>query len=163
GFKGGGFAETSIRRSQFTRNSRAGVALGNFNALDAWIWESTFDDCGEAVTNRGGAGNYHVYNSVFHRSTVSDLAMGNTGGFSARGNYSLGSKSFLIGGGTNNPATVDIQGNTIIDPLDSPTISMGNQGPALIADNVIRSLPSARSPVVNWASFIDADVTSIGN
>ena len=34
GFKGGGFAETSIRRSQFLRNSKAGVALGNFNALD---------------------------------------------------------------------------------------------------------------------------------
>ena len=34
GFKGGGFAETNIRRSQSLRNSKAGVALGNFKALD---------------------------------------------------------------------------------------------------------------------------------
>jgi len=30
GFKGHGFAETSIRRSHFVRNTKAGVALGNF-------------------------------------------------------------------------------------------------------------------------------------
>src|SRR5438034_5029329 len=45
GFKGGGFAETTIRRSRFLRNSKAGVALGNFNALDIWIWHSLFEDC----------------------------------------------------------------------------------------------------------------------
>ena len=40
GFKGYGFAETSIVRSHFVRNTKAGVALGNFNALDIWIWVS---------------------------------------------------------------------------------------------------------------------------
>ena len=54
GFKGGGFAETSIRRSQFVRNSKAGVALGNFNALDIWIWYSLFEDCVTGVTNTPG-------------------------------------------------------------------------------------------------------------
>ena len=42
GFMGGGFAESSIRRSRFLRNTKAGVALGNFNALDIWIWDSLF-------------------------------------------------------------------------------------------------------------------------
>ena len=51
GFKGGGFAETTIRRSRFLRNSKAGVALGNFNALDIWIWHSLFEDCDTGVTN----------------------------------------------------------------------------------------------------------------
>src|SRR5437867_8848493 len=91
------------------------------------------------------------------------MAIGNTGGFSARGNYSVDSKAFFIGGSTNNPATIDIQQNTIIDPADSAAISLGNQGPGLITDNVIRSLPSAIGPVVLWRSFIDADVTSLGN
>src|SRR5439155_803411 len=119
GFKGGGFAETSIRRSRFLRNTKAGVALGNFNALDIWIWDSLFEDCDTGVTNTSGAGNFHVYRSVFRRSARSDLAMGNTGGFSARGNYSTGSKAFFTGESTNNPATIDIEGNTIVDPIDA--------------------------------------------
>src|SRR5439155_14696990 len=139
GFKGGGFAETSIRRSHFLRNTRAGVALGNFNALDIWIWYSLFEDCSIGVTNTPGAGNYHVYNSVFRRSTRSDLAMGNTGGFSARGNYSVGSKAFFIGTSTSNPATITIQRNVIVDPIESAAITFGNQGPGLVADNMIRS------------------------
>ncbi|PYS45357.1 MAG: hypothetical protein DMG13_32345, partial [Acidobacteria bacterium] len=163
GFKGGGFAETSIRRSQFLRNTKAGVALGNFNALDIWIWDSLFEDCYAGVTNTPGAGNFHVYRSVFRRSKLADMAIGNTGGFSARGNYSSGSKAFFTGDSTNNPAQVDIQGNTIIDPVEGAAIRVGNQGPALIMDNVIRNRPAAAGPVVVWRSFIDADVTSVGN
>ena len=164
GFKGYGFAETSIRRSHFVRNTKAGVALGNFNALDIWVWYSTFDHCGVGVGNGGGAGNFHVYNSVFRESTVSDLYMGNTGGFSARGNYSAHSKAFFASvGGTNNPATIDIQHNVVVDPIDAMAIRLGNQGPGLIVDNVIRSAPGATGPVVYWTSFFDADVASVGN
>src|SRR2546426_10786016 len=163
GFKGGGFAETSIRRSQFLRNTKAGVALGNFNALDIWIWYSLFEDCAIGVTNIPGAGNYRVYNSVFRRSERADLAMGNTGGVSARGQHSIGSKAFFTGTSTNNPATIDLQGNTIVDPIDAAAIILGNQGPGLITDNVIRSRLLAVGPVIVWRSFIDADVTSLGN
>ena len=164
GFKGGGFAETAIRRSRFLRNTTAGVALGNFNALDIWIWDSLFEDCRVGVTNTPGAGNYHVYDSIFRRSAVADLTMGNTGGFSARGNYSIGSKAFYVSeGSTSNPATIAVQGNTILDPVESTAIRLGNQGPGLIVDNVIRSLPAARGPVVSWFSFPDADLVSIGN
>jgi hypothetical protein len=163
GFKGGGFAETSIRRAQFLRNTKAGVALGNFNALDIWIWDSLFEDCHAGVTNTPGAGNFHVYRSVFRRSKLADMSIGNTGGFSARGNYSLESKAFFIGSSTNNPAQIDIQRNTIIDPIDGAAIRIGNQGPALIIDNVIRSRATAVGPVVVWRSFMDADVTSVGN
>jgi hypothetical protein len=164
GFKGHGFAETSIVRSHFVRNTKAGVALGNFNALDIWIWYSTFEDCAMGVTNEPGAGNFRVYSSIFRRSTIADLYMKNTGGFSARGNYSIGSKAFYLSAGpTGNPATIEIQGNTILDPVDSAAIRLGNQGPGLILDNVIRSGPRAMAPIVVWRSYIDADVTSIGN
>jgi hypothetical protein len=164
GFRGHGFAETSILRSQFLRNTVAGVAHGNFNALDTWVWYSLFDDCGVGVTNGGGAGNFHVYNSVFRNSRTSDLYMGNTGGFSVRGSYSSGSRAFFLSdGNTNHPATIHLQGNTILDPQQSTAISFGNQGPGLIVDNVLGSMPGASGPVIDWTSFFGADVVSIGN
>lgn len=164
GFEDFGFAETSVVRSRFVRNTRAGIALGNFNALDLWVWYSTFEDCRVGVTNETGAGNYRVYNSVFRRSTASDLSMGNTGGFSARGNYSVGSRAFFVSAGTTaNPATVHLQGNTIVDPGEATVIRIGNQGPALIVDNVFGSPPAATGPAIEWSAFFGADVVSIGN
>jgi len=44
-------------RARFIRNTTAGVALGNFNALDIWIWHSLFEDCAVGITNNPGAGN----------------------------------------------------------------------------------------------------------
>jgi hypothetical protein len=38
GALGQGFAETSVLRAHFIRNTTAGIFLGNFNALDLWIW-----------------------------------------------------------------------------------------------------------------------------
>jgi hypothetical protein len=122
-----------------------------------------FDECEIGLTNTEGAGNFHVYQSVFRRSAVSDMSIGNTGGFSARDNYSIGSKAFFVGGGTNNPATINIQRNTILDPRDAAAIRFGNQGPGLILDNVVRSRQEAVGPVISWASFLNADVTSVGN
>lgn len=163
GFKDFGFAETSIVRSHFLRNTRAGVALGNFNALDIWIWYSLFEDCAAGVTNSPGAGNYHVYGSIFRNSTIADLVMGNTGGFSARDNYSTGARAFFVGSATNNPALIDLQRNTILDPIEPAAVHMGNQGPALILDNVIRNREGAVGPAVVWSSFFGPDVTSVGN
>ena len=164
GFSGAGFAETSVVRSAFVRNSVAGISLGNFNALDLWVWYSLFDRCAIGVTNGAGAGNFHVYNSVFRESSTADLFMQNTGGFSARGNYSAGSRAFFLSGSnTNNPATIHLQANTIADPVDSTAIRMHNQGPALLTDNVVRSRPGGAGPVVQWTSFLGADVASVGN
>jgi hypothetical protein len=164
GFGAGGFAETSILRAVFLRNTRAGVALGNFNALDAWIWDSRFEDCTVGVTNEPGAGNYRVYGSVFRRSTTADLVMQNTGTFTARDNYSIGSRAFYVSGrAVNHPAPIDIQGNTIVDTIDSTAIRLTNQGPGLIMDNVIRSRPGAAGPAIAWRSILDVDVASVGN
>jgi len=104
GFKDHGFAETSILRSHFVRNTKAGVALGNFNALDIWIWYSTFDDCAIGVTNEPGAGNFRVYGKFLSTIDDLDLYMKNTGGFSARGNYSAGSKAFFLSAGADCPS-----------------------------------------------------------
>ncbi|MGH9200664.1 MAG: hypothetical protein ACRD2A_05455, partial [Vicinamibacterales bacterium] len=163
GFRERGFAETSILRARFVRNTRAGVALGNFNALDIWIWQSLFEDCAIGVTNDPGAGNYHVYDSVFRRSTTADLYMRNTGGFSARGNYSNRSRAFFVSPLVSHPATIDIQRNTIVDSSDPMPIQLGNQGPALVLDNTIISPPGASGPVVSWRNWFGSDVVSIGN
>jgi hypothetical protein len=164
GFTGHGFAETSITRARFAGNSKAGVALGNFNALDIWVRESIFEDCAVGVTNDSGAGNNHVYDSVFLRSTVADMAMQNTGGFSARGNVSVGSKAFFVSGVSfNHPATVVLQDNIVVDFADESAIRLTNEGPGVLLDNVFVSRERAAGPVVTWRSFYDADVASIGN
>lgn len=164
GFRGHGFAETSVMRGRFLRNARAGIALGNFNALDLWVWHSVFEDCGVGVTNEPGAGNYRVYESVFRRSSVADLMMQNTGGFTARHNYSIGSSAFWVSGAPlNHPATIDIQSNTILDTRSPVAIRLGNQGPGLLLDNQVRSLPNTAGPVVAWASMFGSDVIAIGN
>lgn len=168
GIRGGvldyGFAETSVTRARFIRNRVAGIALGNFNALDLWVWGSLFEDCGIGITNDPGAGNYRVYGSVFRRSKTADLFMQNTGGFTARGNYSVGSKAFWMSGqAINHPSTLDIQDNTIIDPQDPLAIRIANQGPGLVMDNRIRSLPKTAGPVVSWTSLFGADLVSVGN
>jgi hypothetical protein len=47
--------------------------------------------------------------------------------------------------------------------VDQGAVRLGSQGPGLLLDNAVRSRRSAGGPVVVWRSFIDADVTSIGN
>ncbi len=166
GFAGHGFAETAVLRSRFLRNRRAGIALGNFNALDLWVWHSLFEDGRIGVTNADGegAGNFHVYGSVFRRSTESDLYMENTGGFAARGNYSAGSRAFFTSArSVHHPATIRLQGNTIVDPIDPTPIRFLNQGPGILLDNVIASRPGAAGPAVSWSSLFGADVVSVGN
>jgi hypothetical protein len=164
GFRGAGFAETTVSRSRFVRNEVAGISLGNFNALDLWVSDSLFDRCGAGVTNGAGAGNFHVYDSVFRHSSVADLFVDDTGGFSARGNVSTASRAFFVSGAsTNNPATIHLQGNTIVDPFDPAPIRVRNQGPGLLTDNVIRSRAGAAGPAVQWASLLGATVISVGN
>jgi hypothetical protein len=163
GFKGHGFAETTIARSRFVRNLKAGVSLGNFNALDVWIRDSTFDHCGIGVTNEPGAGNFRVYGSLFIESETADLFMQNTGLFSARDNYSFGSPMFFGSGPPfNHPATVVLQRNTIVDSRIA-AVRMGNQGPGLLYDNVVRSPAERGGPVVSWRSPIESDLISLGN
>ncbi len=139
GAKGGeGIAETVVMRCRFVRCTEAGISLQNFNSLDWFIWFSTFDDCGDGVTNIHGAGNFYVYQSLFHRSKTADIHIGNTGYFSFRDNTSIGSRAFLATSLMNACSMLTIQGNTILDPEDVP-IQVDNLGPLLLLDNVIKS------------------------
>ena len=143
---GYGCAETSMLRDQFLNNTVAGVALKNFNALDMWIWYSLFQNNAVGVTNWSGAGNFHVYNSIFQGSTTADIGYGNTGVFNFRNNYSIGSNAFVSAGGTGAPDNVTIQGNTILDTKQALSVWQNDPGPVVFIDNIVRTSPTA-SPV----------------
>ncbi|MEI6946634.1 glycosyl hydrolase family 28-related protein [Paraflavisolibacter sp. H34] len=164
GHKGYGFAEVAILRCRFIRNTVAGISLGNFNALDIWVWYCVFQDCTIGVTNVYGAGAFRVYRSLFRNSKDSDIKITNTGEFSFRDNTSINSNAFFRTGLTGNPACVTIQGNTILDPVGTVSpIEIRNQGPVLLLDNTIRSRVGFALPVVNFNISPSSDLFAMGN
>ena len=157
-----GIAETAVLRCRFLRCSKAGISIQNFNSLDWWIWHSRFEDCRLGVTNQFGAGHFHVYESLFLRSAEADMSMGNTEYFGIRHNTSVGSKAFFVAGGIGAGANLMFQGNTVLDPQDAAAIRIGNLGPVVLLDNVVRSAASAeKGPVVVLGA--QTATVSIGN
>jgi hypothetical protein len=166
-------SEGQVRRVAFIRNSKAGLDTGSWNALDWWVWDSTFTDCARGVTNaftvssvaEPGAGSMYVYRSVFQRSTVADALIGNTGFFSFHQNVSVGSRRFFEGGAMGaNAASVLIQGNRIVDTTEPVAILNGNLGPLTLIDNQIRSASGQSGPAVQVNDFYQGrDVISVGN
>ena len=148
----------------------AGVSLGNFNALDMWIWYGTFTNNTDGVTNSSGAGNFHVYNSNFTNSAEADLKIYNTGGFDFRWNYSINAGQFLLSynvGG--NYCNINLQGNAVLDTSNGDgeskngtSVQVGCLGPVVAIDNVFASLWGVAGPVID---LIDgsASMFSMGN
>ena len=166
GHFGHGFAETAIMRCKFTNNTTAGITLGNFNALDVWVWHSVFENCAVGITNNNttsSAGNFKVYSSIFRGSTNSDIIIGNTGEFAFRDNTSTNSQTFLKATLKAYPAHITLQSNTIIDPISNKAIDILDQGPVILLDNIIRSRAGATAPVVSHTPFPTGDFFSMGN
>lgn len=167
-------SEGQVRRVTFLRNRTAGVDTGSWNAVNWWIWDSHFVDCARGVSNTyglgdagviNGSGGFHVYRSLFERSTVADVDIINTGWFSMYHNVSVGSRRFFQGAqvGRNAAPTV-IKGNRIVDSTDPVAIVSGNLGPLLLIDNQIRSnATSTTAPVVMNDAASGRDVISVGN
>lgn len=133
-------AECAVLRCRFFRCSSAGVSIESFNALDWWIWNSLFEDCRVGVTNDPGAGHFHVYRSLFRRSTEADIKISNTSYFGIRDNTSIGSRAFFIAGWIGAAAQVTLLNNTIVDPTGPTVIQIGNVGPCLLLGNDIRGV-----------------------
>ncbi|WP_046242432.1 glycosyl hydrolase family 28-related protein [Hymenobacter terrenus] len=158
-----GDAEAAVLRCKFLRCLNVGFFIGSFNALDWWLWDCTFEDCGLGASNWGGAGGFHVYNAVFRRSTVADVVIQNTSYFSLRNNYSEGSRAFFVSKFIgNNSAQVTLQNNVVLDALDTP-IQMENSGPLLLLDNVVRSRAGQTAPAVAMTTSPPADLIAVGN
>ncbi|MCX5670333.1 MAG: hypothetical protein NTU94_03290, partial [Planctomycetota bacterium] len=143
-----GQAENEVLRCAFVRCSGAGLRTNNFNSLDIWAWYCRFEDCGWGLYI--GAGNFHANQCVFLRSQKMDIGAANLMVFSFINNFSMGSKCFMdwAGGHTWGSAT-SITGNRLIEPTGDFAIRLGNAGPYLLADNVIKSRAGAAGPVVH--------------
>ena len=151
---GAGCAEAVPLRTTFSHLTAAGIALGNFNALDLFPWYSTFTSNAIGVTNayttgdaNTAAGNFSIYESYFNGSTTADITTNNTDNFNVRWNTSLGSNQFISGTSFINPCPFNIQGNIVLDPTVVAT-AVGCIGPVVAIDNVFRSTANATGPAL---------------
>lgn len=162
-------AEMSIRRCRFYQCSVTAISLQGFNALDWWIWDCYFEKCNVGVANNlpaFGAGNFHVYRSVFNQSMNSDISLGNSNYFSFRNNISFHSGSFLKASQFSNTSPITIQGNLIISNADRVMMDLFTKGNVLLLDNVLVTPDSAKNFVirnVNNYKNSTPDITLIGN
>ncbi len=165
GHLGVGGADSVVVRSQFLHTTVAGISVENWNALNWLIRDSYFQDNRVSITNTLGAGNFHVYNSLFVRSSRADIEVTNAEYFSMRRNFSIGSGYFFLANPIGSaPDPITFQGNIILDPTVQ-AISIGSDGPVMLLDNIIRSNNGPVVSVVEGfsANPVDANVTSVGN
>lgn len=112
-------SEITIRRCIFRNCLLSGIEIRGFNALDYWIWDCRFLQCGEGV--RCALGNYHIYRSFFSGSTVSDVHNDNGYYNSIRGCYSVNANDFSSDeGASSNPFKRVFQDNTVVNPHNVP-------------------------------------------
>src|SRR5262249_48804550 len=109
------------------------------------------------VSNLEGAGNYHVYESLFQNSGEADLSIGNTGYFSIRNCTSIGSAAFFTAAPLNSCGLVTLQGNTVVNPQGGPG-QIGDLGPAVLMDNLIEAFGGLAARIEPSAGCV-----SIGN
>ena len=110
--------------------------------MDIWSWHCRFEDCGHGLYNN--AGNFHAYQCLFLRSKKADIGTVNLMVFSFVGNTSIGSDCFLdFAGGHTWGSPTSITGNRIIEPTGDFAIRLGNGGPYLVMDNIIKSRPGS--------------------
>jgi len=156
GPKTAGQAENAVLRCQFLR-CETGVQTVNWNSMDIWVWHGRFEDCGRGVHNV--MGNWHVWESLFLRSRVSDLSSINLMAFSVVNNTSVGSRRFFdFSTGHTWGSPVSLTGNVVLDPTGDWTVFLDNAGPYLMVDNQFRIGGATRGVRMTWA-----DQTLVGN
>ena len=129
---GGESGELTVDRVHFDHNSTQGICnegTFNFNVIDSLFTDNAISIGGGTT----GGGPVNVTNSVFVRSTNSDILPTSAGPYSFRNNLSVDSKYFYWGG-AGAPANMIFQGNTISHTGADPLI-LGDPGPKILADN----------------------------
>ncbi len=153
-------AELSIQRCVFD-HCFAGVEINGYNALDYWIWDSKFMDCGFGV--RCNSGNYHVYRSLFENCS-SDVINTNTYYCSVRECLSRNNTHFSYDqGASTNPFKRIFQGNIILSPKETGIITY-HTGKIFLVDNFFDNVAS-KGPVLEYGGWAGAnnEVLSAGN
>ena len=176
-------AETAVTRCTFSNCSGSGVVINSFNALDWWIWHCRFTNNAIGVTNCldkiYGGGNFHVYESLFEHSKITDIQMGHCSYFGIRGNRSEGSQMFVrtlrpTGWGPKQlghwpddgvfPNHIHIQNNAILDSIDPTPIQRTDSGATLLTDNIVRrSADAADKPWVKITGPGTTTIVAVGN
>ncbi|MBS1659722.1 MAG: right-handed parallel beta-helix repeat-containing protein [Bacteroidetes bacterium] len=115
-------SEIAIRRCTFKGCTEAGIEIMGYNALDYWVWDCKFLNCGSGI--HCSYGGYHAYRSYFSGSSVAgDLH--NMHGYynSVRGCYSVNSRMFSVDEAiTSNPFKRIFQDNTVINARGYPVL-----------------------------------------
>lgn len=144
-----------ILRCHFLRCWIQGIAVSSYNAIDWHIWDSVFEDCKYGLQSY--VGNFHVYRSLFLRSTEADIRAGlyYTG---IRDNLSIGSKVFVENLHLGQPGI--LQGNTVLGALDPTVVRWVPGNGVLLLDNTfVTDAASPGAPVVN----VGNNLVSMGN
>lgn len=144
-----------ILRCHFLRCWIQGIAVHSYNAIDWHIWDSVFEDCKYGLQSY--VGNFHVYRSLFLRSTEADIRAGlyYTG---IRDNLSIGSKVFVENLHLGQPGI--LQGNTVLGALDPTVVRWVPGNGVLLLDNTfVTDAASPGAPVVN----VENNLVSMGN
>ncbi len=175
-------AETLVKRCQFIKCD-IGLSIESFNALDWWVWDSQFIDCGVGASNCAkdeyGGGHFHIYRSLFRGSKVADIRIGHASYFGVRLNTSIGSRRFIetirpagygeksLGRWTDEDkygAQMSVLHNRILNPQDPTPIWLNNHGPLVLIDNTFVVKKAGDQPVVQVKPPTDgAQCVSIGN
>lgn len=162
-------AEFSIRRCRFYNCSSTGISLQGWNALDWWVWDCYFENCYAGISNNlpaNGAGNFHVYRSIFNSSAFADISLGNSNYFSFRDNVSYNSNQFIYASQFSNTSPLTIQHNTIINDKNLVMANLYTKGNLLFLDNTFITADSNRNYVISYADDYKnshPDLTMIGN
>src|ERR1035437_9260175 len=120
-----GQAENAIIRCTF-KNVKYGMITSNWNSLDQWVWNCSFQNCVAGVDL--AVGYSQIYDNVFINCSLYDIGGGNTYQSAAVNNTSFNSGSFWAKG----PGY--LRGNKIYSNVDS--FYMVN---AVAFDNIIRA------------------------
>ena len=162
-----GQAEVAVERCLFERCG-TGLLLANWNSLDWWLWDCRFMECGTAVSNSPGCGEFRLYRCVLAGSKKADVQVGNLGTFAFVENVSKGSRMFFSANwGQTAGGNFTFQGNRIegatfdgkIAGQKTPGLGiyMGNPGPVLMLDNQFTHTESAEGPDIYFQSANSQD------
>jgi hypothetical protein len=157
-----GQAETCVRRCRFDR-CETGILLQNWNSLDWWVWDSRFTECGTALSNEPGCGNFNAYRCVFESSRRADVRVGHVlGAFSLVENRSRGSRRFFeTRAGHTAGGIFTLQGNRVEWDGRESAVEMGNGGPVLALDNQFMPTGGGRAPAIRFFSANRIDPTGV--
>jgi hypothetical protein len=162
-----GQAEVAVERCLFERCG-TGLLLANWNSLDWWLWDCRFMECGTAVSNSPGCGEFRLYRCVLAGSKEADVKVGNLGTFAFVENVSRGSRIFFSAGwGQTAGGNFTFQGNRIEGATFDGKIAgqatsglgiyMGNPGPVLMLDNQFTHTESVEGPDIYFQSANSQD------